>query len=68
MTSMPLSPRMMELLARAAEAFSAQLDPFHVDWLTKNKVTLEECVDLSGLIGDILRDHWLAQKEGGDTG
>jgi hypothetical protein len=68
MTSMPLSPRMMELLARAAEAFRVQLDPFHVDWLTKNKVTLEECVDLSELIGRILCDYWLAQKEGGDTG
>ena len=68
MTSMPLSPRMMELLARAAEAFQVQLDPFHIDWLTKNKVTLEECVDLSELIGKILRDYWLAQKEGGDTG
>jgi hypothetical protein len=59
---------MMELLAKAAEAFEVQLDPFHIDWLTKNKVTLEECVDLSELIGKILRDYWLAQKEGGDTG
>jgi hypothetical protein len=68
MTSRTLSSRMMELLEKAAEAFSVQLDPFHVDWLTKNKVTLEECVDLSELIGRILCDHWLAQKEGGGTG
>ena len=68
MTDHPLSPRMMELLEKAADAFEVQLDPFRVDWLTKNKVTLEECVDLSELIGKILRDHWLAQREGGDTG
>jgi hypothetical protein len=65
---MPLSPRMMELLEKAADAFEVQLNPFQVDWLTKNKVTLEECVDLSELIGKILHDYWLAQKEGGDTG
>ena len=59
---------MMELLEKAADAFAVQLDPFRIDWLTKNKVTLEECVDLSELIGNILRDHWLAQKEGGGTG
>ena len=68
MTDHPLSPRMMELLEKAADAFDVQLDTFRVDWLTRNKVTLEECVDLSELIGKILRDHWLAQKEGGDTG
>ncbi len=65
MMNIPLSPRMMELLEKAADAFEVQLDPFHVDWLTKNKVTLEECVDLSELIGKILHDYWLAQKEGG---
>ncbi len=63
MMNMPLSPRMMELLEKAADAFEVQLDPFHVDWLTKNKVTLEECVNLSELIGKILHDYWLAQKE-----
>ena len=68
MTHSPLSPRMMELLEKAADAFGVQLDPFCVDWLTRNKVTLEECVDLSELIGKILRNYWLAQKEGGDTG
>ncbi len=68
MTDHPLSPRMMELLEKAADAFEVQLDPFRVDWLTKNKVTLQECVDLSELIGNILRDHWFAQKEGGGTG
>ena len=68
MTDNSLSPRMMELLEKAADAFEVQLDPFRVDWLTKNKVTLGECVDLFELIGNILRDHWLAQKEGGDAG
>lgn len=68
MTNSLLSPRMMELLEKAAEVIRIQPDPFHVDWLTENRVTLEECVELSELIGEILRDHWLAQKEGGDTG
>ncbi len=68
MTNVPISPRMMELLEKAADAFDVQLDPFRIDWLTKNKVTLQECVDLSELIGKILRNHWLAQKEGGGTG
>jgi hypothetical protein len=67
MTDHFLSPRMMELLEKAADAFDVQHNPFQVDWLTRNKVTLEECVDLSELIGKILRDHWLAQREGGDT-
>ena len=68
MTDNSLSPRMMELLEKAADAFGVQLDPFRVDWLTRNQVTLEECIDLSELIGKILRDYWLAQKEGGETG
>ena len=68
MTNTPLSMRMMELLEKAADTFCIQHDPFDLDWLTKNKVTLEECVDLSELIGKILRDYWLAQKERGDTG
>ncbi|MBN2116270.1 MAG: hypothetical protein JW730_06860 [Anaerolineales bacterium] len=63
--NMPVSPRMLELLEKAADAFDVQLDPFHVDWLAKNKVTLEECVNLSELIGKILHDYWLAQREGG---
>ncbi len=65
MTNVPISPRMMELLEKAADAFDVQLDPFRLDWLTKNKVTLEECVNLSELIGIILHDYWLAQREGG---
>ena len=68
MTDRSLSLRMMELLEKAADAFAVQLDPFRIDWLTKNKVTLEECVELSELIAKILRNHWLAQREGGDTG
>jgi hypothetical protein len=68
MTDHSLSPRMMELIEKAADAFDAQLDPFRIDWLTKNKVTLEECVELSELFAKILRNHWLTQKEGGGTG
>jgi len=58
-----ISPRMMELLEKAADAFEVQRDPFSIEWLTQNHVTVQECVDLSELIGKILRDHWLSHKE-----
>ncbi len=60
-----IAPRMMELLEKAADAFEVQRDPFSIEWLTQNNVTLQECVDLSELIGNILRDHWLSHKEKG---
>ena len=59
-----ISPRMIELLEKA-DAFEVQRDPFSIEWLTQNNVTLQECVDLSELIGKILRDHWLPHKEEG---
>jgi len=58
-----ISPRMMELLEKTAGAFEVQHDPFSIEWLTQNNVILQECVDLSELIGKILRDHWLSHKE-----
>jgi len=57
---------MMDLLEKAADAFETNHDPFSIAWLTKNQVTLEECVELSELIGRILRNYWFVQKEGGD--
>ena len=59
------SPRIMELLEKATDAFEVQRDPFSTEWLTQNHVTVQECFDLSELIGKILRDHWLSHKEEG---
>jgi len=58
-----ITPRMMELLEKAADAFEVQRDPFSVEWLKQNHVTIQESFDLSELIGKILRDHWLSYKE-----
>lgn len=58
-----ISPRMMELLDKAADAFEVQRDPFSVEWLKQHHVTVQESFDLSELIGKILRDHWLSHKE-----
>lgn len=60
-----ISPRMMELLEKTADAFEVQRDPFSVEWITQNNVTVQECVDLSELIGKILRDYWISHKEEG---
>ena len=65
----PLAPRMLELLEKAADAFIRNTNPFDVEWMTQNDVTLQECVDLSELIGRVLEDNVYNQKieEGGDT-
>ena len=34
-----ISPRMIELLEKA-DAFEVQRDPFSIEWLTQNNVTL----------------------------
>ena len=58
----PLAPRMLELLEKAADAFIRNTNPFEVEWMTQNDVTLQECVDLSELIGRVLEDHIYKQK------
>lgn len=58
-----ISPRMMELLEKAADAFEVQRDPFSVEWLKQNHVTVQESFDLSELVGKILRDYWLSYRE-----
>ena len=65
----PLAPRMLELLEKAADAFIRNTNPFDVEWMTQHDVTLEECIDLSELIGRVLDDYVYNQKakEGGDT-
>lgn len=49
-----LSARMTDLLNKAATCFEDGRSPFENDWLSKNNVTLDECIDLSRLIGSIL--------------
>ena len=65
----PLAPRTLELLEKAADAFIRNTNPFDVEWMTQNDVTLQECVDLSELIGQVLEDYVYKQKakEGGDS-
>ena len=69
MPNTPLSTRMLELLEKAADAFIRNTNPFEVEWLTQHDVTLQECVDLSELIGRVLESYVYEQKikEGGDT-
>ena len=68
MPNTPLSPRMLELLEKAADAFFRNTNPFDVEWMTQHDVTLQECVDLSELIGRVLESYVYEQKtmEGGD--
>lgn len=70
MPNIPFSPRMLELLEKAADAFTRNQNPFDVEWLTCNDVTLLECVDLSEWIGRVLDEYVCEQKtkEGGDAG
>ena len=65
----PLAPRMLELLEKAADAFIRNTNPFDVEWMTQHDVTLQECVDLSELIGQVLESYVYEQKikEGGDA-
>ena len=50
-----ISERMKVLLLEAAKCYDDNYSPFNGDWLSEHKVTLEECFDLSQLIGSILR-------------
>jgi hypothetical protein len=68
MSNVPPSPRMIELLDKAADAFIRNTHPFDGEWIKINEVTLNESVDLSELIGNILEEYVRDQKnmEGGD--
>ena len=68
MSNAPLSPRMIELLDKAAGAFIRNTHPFDVEWIKINEVTLNESADLSEMIGNILEEYVLDQKnmEGGN--
>ena len=57
-----LAPRMLELLEKAANAFIRNTNPFDVEWMLQQDVTLQECVDLSVLIGRVLEEYIYEQK------
>ena len=63
------SPRMLELLKKAADAFVRNGNPFEVEWLSQHDVSVQECVDLSEWIGRVLEEYVYDQKEmeGGDA-
>lgn len=63
------SPRMLELLGKAADAFVRNGNPFEVEWLSQHDVSVQECVDLSECIGRVLEEYVSDQKEmeGGDA-
>jgi hypothetical protein len=50
------------LLLEAAKCFDDGYSPFQSDWLSKNNVTLDECMSLSELTGTILRGVALSDK------
>ena len=61
------SPRMLDLLEKAGDAFVRNINPFESEWLCLHEVTLEECVNLSELIGRVLENYVYDHKtmEGG---
>ena len=65
----PFAPRMLELLENAADAFIRNTNPFDVEWMTQHDVTVQECVDLSEFIGQVLESYVYEQKikKGGDA-
>jgi len=68
MSNAPLSPRMFELLDKAADAFIRNTHPFDMEWIKINDVTPSESADLSEMIGNLLEEYVRDQKymEGGD--
>jgi len=54
--------RQEELIKAAAKAFDNGCDPFVHEWLVKHKVTMDECIDLSSVIGTILHGYLASPK------
>jgi len=53
-----MTPHMRVLLAKAALAYAEGRDPFSAEWLIENRVTGDECIDLSILISATI-DYFL---------
>lgn len=55
--------RIETLLIDAAREFDRLTTPFRSDWLSEHEVTLDECGDLSEMIGMICRGYAKAPVE-----
>lgn len=49
-----MKPRTKELLLEASKCFIYGYSPFCGSWLSEHEVTLDECIDLSEMIGTVL--------------
>lgn len=63
---MALTKRFTDLLEAAAEALAEGRDPFSLDFLGKQRVTANECIDLSNLMSIIMNGYlttpeWIQQ-------
>lgn len=58
-----ISQRMKDLLVKASACFSEGFSPFNNDWLSENKVTLDECMSLSELIGTVIKGVALSDEK-----
>lgn len=56
---MKLSERMKHLLTSAAQELDDGGDPFESGWLQREKVTLDECITVSGIMAFAMR--WYAR-------
>lgn len=52
-----LTDRMKDLMLKAAKCFDEGFSPFNDEWLSENKVTLDECMALSSTIGLAVRAY-----------
>lgn len=55
-----IGQRMKYLLLEAAKCFDEDYSPFNSEWLSKHEVALDECMNLSELIGTIIKGVALA--------
>lgn len=55
-----MGPRMTSLLKNAARTFADGSSPFLFEWLSENEVTLDECMNMSEIIGSVI--EWFADQ------
>jgi hypothetical protein len=60
---MVVGSRMRDLLLKASRCFTDGYSPFNDEWLHENQVTLDECIDLSQVIGSVLCGFVLSDDE-----
>lgn len=58
-----IGERMKFLLLEASKCFDDGYSPFNDEWLSEHNVTVDECAQLSVLIGMVLSGVALADKE-----